>query len=165
MLVAMPYYPEMCQQVLAVVKLLQVLHPQWLFILKAHPATPLASFESTAAILANNAQESKSAIHELLVNCMLMISGAQASTIIEAVACGVPTLLVGDDSSEIAIPDAIADTMYQICRDSDTADTMIAQLTTDNQRDSRKRIAAAQQFRNKCFTPVSTAAMTTMLAA
>ncbi len=165
-LVAMPYYEAMCVAVLESVARIQALRPDWYFVIKAHPATPLARFPEATTVLAGNAEESGDALSAWLPRCAAMITGAQASTILESAALGVPAVIihVPGSTAEVSIPSVMPPALVQVCTDGDGATTALDAMLDPSQPASA-RMAMARDFRERCFTAVNPDTVAAMLAA
>ena len=97
-----------------------------------------------------------------------MISGSQASTILEAAALGVPTVILQnvDYAAEVSIPSATPAALYYVCSTIDQAEQAIeACLGKTDARDIEGYLSLAGEFREACFSPVNASSIRQMLAA
>ena len=166
-LVAMPYYPEMCSQVLKIVAKLQRKQNEWKFIIKPHPAQPIESLDGYGEILVESVEITDQPISDCLTRCTIMLTGAQASTILEAVACATPTIIIAESSSSrhISIPKAVPKEMYRTCATAEeTEEEMLKLLYFDNSSKSTWHEISAN-FRKRCFLPVTDHSVAKMLLA
>ena len=180
-LVALPYYRSMCLAVLNTITELAQNNPDWKFVIKAHPAQPLETLgfydplhgkglgkDQSKDMRKNrldNIQVSEDSISTLLQDSIAMIAGAQASTIVEAAAVGVPTIIISDktNSEEIAIPSVLSEQLYEVCGSVSGAQQAIDGILRQILVDRDNMVAMAKDFRAKCFYPVSTHSVEAML--
>ena len=166
-LVAMPYYRSMCIEVMRTVVELAAGHEGWEFVVKTHPAQPLDAIGFNAAEFPSNIKVSDKTIAALLQQSAIMVSGAQASTIIEAAAQAVPTVIISNTSvtDEVSIPSSLAVELYQVCYDPAEAEQAIQSAMHKVLEDRDKLIALAEQFRRQSFYPVNDQTIGGLLAA
>ena len=167
MLVAMPYYPEMCSQVIRIVAELQKKQKSWKFIVKPHPAQPIDSIDGFTDLLMESTEITDQNISELLVSCTIMLTGAQASTILEAVACAVPTLIIADATSlrHISIPKVVPEELYRTCLNVDEAEKAMTGLLGSDASSTSSWQEISSEFRERCFLPVTDDSVAKMLLA
>ena len=163
-LIALPYYPRMCDQVITIVAAIQD-RLELPILLKPHPAHPLDRIAGAENVIRNGAKIAAGSLADALQDAAVMITGAQASTIIEAAAMAVPTVVVAGrgEVAEVAIPEALPKSLYGICYDASGAEALLSGfLQPDHQS---RRYEDAAQFRERCFTAVSEQNVRLMLAA
>ena len=167
MLVAMPYYPEMCSQVIRIVAELQRKQKSWKFIVKPHPAQPITSIDGYADLSTESTEITDQKISDLLNRCAIMLTGAQASTILEAAACAVPTLIIADAASSrhISVPIAVPEEMYRTCGDVVEAEKAMIELLGSNTSSMSAWHEISSGFRERCFLPVTDESVAKMLLA
>lgn len=166
-LVAMPYYDAMCRVVLAAVAHVQARRPNWRFLIKAHPATPLRRFTESAPVMQGNAVETEDSLDRLLPRCSAMITGSQASTILESAALGIPAVIVHRPGfpAEVSIPGVMPADFVRVCHDGGSTLAVLDELVDAGAGGSDDRSARALQFQRDCFTPVNRETVAAMLVA
>lgn len=167
LLIAMPYYREMGDQVISMLGPLLQNNPSWRMVIKPHPAQPLELSGHLASLLKGNAEITLEPLGHWLEQCDVMLTGAQASTILEAAAYAVPTVVLVSDAAmdEVSIPVAIPTQLFQIssnCADVEDAVKRFLEVGPDTAREWRR---LAEQFRKQCFTPVTQQSVGRMLSA
>ncbi|MGI9316637.1 MAG: hypothetical protein ACR2QW_04825 [bacterium] len=164
-LVAMPYYANMCRLVLKIVHQLQTEHAGWRFILKPHPAQPIDCFQEFGEVIAGNAEMTEKSISVWLSTCPAMITGAQASTILEAAASAVPTVVIVESmtSEKVSIPRVIPEQMYKICSEAPEADKALSEIMKSSGTVEPALLEVARELRHRCFSPVTSQTVDHML--
>ena len=167
MLVAMPYYPDMCSQVIHIVAELQRKQKSWKFIVKPHPAQPIMNIDGYADLSKESTEITDQKISDLLNRCAIMLTGAQASTILEAAACAVPTLIIADAASSrhISVPMAVPEEMYRTCGNVVEAERAMIELLGSNTSSTAAWHEISSGFRERCFLPVTDESVAKMLLA
>ena len=165
-LVALPYYKAMCLAVLDIIIEMAELNPTWKFIIKPHPAQTLDTLGFNRHLEIENIEASSDAISHLLPKSIAMITGAQASTIIESAACGVPTIIISDNTigEEISIPSGLSKILYTICHNKTQTQAAITNILNQALCNTKEIINAAKDFNSKSFTPVNDFTVTQMLS-
>jgi hypothetical protein len=167
MLVAMPYYPEMCDQVLRIVAELQGKHKAWKFIIKPHPAQPIENIDGFSGLLMESTKITDRPISDWLTQCAIMLTGAQASTILEAAACAVPTIIIAESVSSrlISIPQAVPKEMYRTCATAEEVEKAMLKLVHSDDSSKSVWYKISTNFRKRCFLPVTDHSVAKMLLA
>jgi hypothetical protein len=164
-LVAMPYFLEMCVHIVRIIGLLQNKQQQWTFIIKPHPAQPVDDIVGIKEILKRNSRLTTRPISGWLNKCTVMLTGAQASTILEASACAVPTIIVAESASsgQISIPNAVPKELYSVCVSAIDVEHNILKILRSNGSLESDRFDLAWKFRRRCFSPVTDQTVNHML--
>ena len=167
MLVAMPYYPEMCIQVIRIVAELQRKQKSWKFVVKPHPAQPIEGLDGYDDLSKECTEITDQKISDWLTRCAIMLTGAQASTILEAAACAVPTLIIADSASSrhISIPMAVPGELYRTCGNPVEAEKAIVELLDSDTKSTSAWHEISSSFRDRCFLPVTDDSVAKMLLA
>ena len=166
-LVAMPYFPSVCAQILDLILQMQDLHSDWKFVIKPHPATSLDQQPLLKAVLAGHAELTENPIQYWLQKASLMLTGSQVSSILESAAYAVPAILLAsrDYTAETSIPGKYPERLYCVCSDVAEFEAAAQKFLTNDQQNLNELVTLAMQFRLDYFSEVNSESISQFLTA
>lgn len=164
-LVAMPYYPEMCASIITMLDAIAKNNPSWNFVIKPHPARALEEIGTLTNLLKSNVKIVGESLVYWLERSDLMITGGQASSILEAAACVVPTVVLASNTSdgEVSTPSAVPDQLFHLASSEPDLERAVSRFLSADQDTREEWLRLAGELRESCFTPVTERTVEQML--
>jgi hypothetical protein len=164
-LVALPYDAVVAEFILSLLCLIRGPDATFEFVVKAHPATSLKLLNGTTKNTAKPIRKVSGALESWYPRVVAMITGGAATTLIEAVAYGVPVVVVVPPGrrNEVSVPAALPAEMVQVCEDQTDVTAALTRFQRMSIGQNAHRRYLAGEVRRRCFTPVTPEAVARFL--